>query len=92
MPTKVNENKVIKENNAVEENIPAPEKRVTVILPIDRNEVDDGVPVCVNNRRYVIKRGVPVKVPESVALILKSQEEMLQIAQDYEKSNMTHDQ
>ena len=64
--------------------MPEKEKMLTVILPIDRNEVDDGVSVWVNHKRYVIKRGVPVKVPESVALILKAQEEMLQISYAYE--------
>ena len=76
-------------HNAAKENkeaveMPEKEKMVTVILPIDRNEVDDGASVWVNHKRYVIKRGVPVKVPESVALILKAQEEMLQVSYAYE--------
>ena len=36
------------------------------------------MPVWVNNRSWLIKRGVEVEVPECVAEVLRHQEEMLE--------------
>lgn len=69
--------------------IPKKEVMVKVKLPIIRGEAEDGVPVWVNNRRFLIKRGVEVEVPESVALILAEQEEMLNIAYNYSHEKET---
>lgn len=51
------------------------EKMVTIRLPITKSEKDDMF-VSVNNRTWLIQRGVNVKVPACVAEVLKHQEEM----------------
>lgn len=51
------------------------EKMVTIRLPITKGEQGD-VFVSVNNRTWLIQRGVNVKVPACVAEVLKHQEEM----------------
>lgn len=52
----------------------AKEKMVTVIVPRNNKEEDD-LRVWVNDRSWLIKRGVKVEVPECVAeVILRSQE------------------
>lgn len=66
--------------------VPAEEKKVLIKLPIDFNSKEDEV-VTVNGRRFLIKRGVPVEVPESVALILKQKEESLQEIYEYNQKN-----
>lgn len=75
-------------NNNVEKAVPADsavvEKTVTIKLPIERDN-DEDVVVWVNNRRFLIKRGVKVEVPESVALILREQERMQLLAYEYER-------
>ena len=59
-------------NNAVKK-----EKMVKIKLPrLKENNAD--VPVYVNDRSWLIKRGVEVEVPECVAEVLRNQE----IAQD----------
>lgn len=65
---------------------PEQEKTVIIKIPLDRTVEEDPV-VWVNNRRYIIKRGVPVEVPESVAEILANQEKMLQYCYDYEQAH-----
>lgn len=60
-----------------------PEKKVLIRLPLDRQNKEDAV-VWVNERRFLVKRGVPVEVPESVAEVLKDQEEMEKIRFQYE--------
>ena len=60
-----------------------PEKKVLIRLPLDRQNKEDAV-VWVNERRFLIKRGVPVEVPESVAEVLKNKEEMEIIRFQYE--------
>lgn len=69
---------------AVEEK--SAETRVTIRLPRDRNEQEDKV-VWVNDRRFLIKRGVPVEVPECVAKILEHEERMLQKIYEFESAN-----
>ena len=61
----------------------AKEKTVKIRLPLSRTEKDD-VPVGVNGKTYLIKRGVDVEVPESVAEVLQHREEMLAQAMEYE--------
>ena len=59
------------------------EKRVTIRLPVSREERDD-VYVGLNGKGYLIKRGVNVDVPAGVAEILQRREEMLESAFAYE--------
>ena len=65
------------------------EKIVRIRLPIERDNNEDKV-VWVNDRRFLIKRGVPVDVPESVAEILENEEKMLSVRYEYE-SKMQRD-
>ena len=60
------------------------EKIVRIRLPIERDNKEDKV-VWVNDRRFLIKRGVPVDVPESVAEILENEEKMLSVRYEYER-------
>ena len=60
------------------------EKTVRIRLPIERDHKEDKV-VWVNDRRFLIKRGVPVDVPESVAEILENEEKMLSVRYEYER-------
>ena len=53
------------------------EKMVKIKIPRTRADQED-VPVWVNNRSWLIKRGVEVEVPECVAEVLQHQEEMLE--------------
>ena len=61
----------------------AEKKMVTIRLPLTRTEKDD-VYVAVNGKSYLIKRGVQVKVPASVAEVLERREQMLSFAMEYE--------
>ena len=66
------------------------QKTVTIRLPLSRNEKDD-VYVAVNGKKYQIKRGHDVKVPENIAKVLKRKEKCLEVAMAYEekaKQNM----
>ena len=82
MATKKNNNvEEIIEEETVEET--KTEKMVKIKLPLSRTEKDD-VPVGVNGRTWLIKRGVEVEVPECVAEVLKHKEEMLDLAMEYE--------
>lgn len=48
------------------------QSKVKVIIPMDGlNKQDDAIPVCVNGYTYLIKRGIAVEVPETVAQILE---------------------
>lgn len=58
------------------------DKKVKIYLPREKRDQEDAV-VWVNERRYLIKRGVQVEVPEAVALILQDQEAALQHAIDF---------
>ena len=58
-------------------------KMVKVRIPLSRQEKQD-VYVAVNGKSYLIKRGVDVEVPASVAEVLKHKEEMLDMAMAYE--------
>ena len=73
---------------AVEEEVIVPtprvEKMVTIRVPRDRDDKEDKV-VWVNARRFLIQRGVPVTVPESVVDILAKEEQMLEYIYAYEE-------
>lgn len=46
--------------------------KVKIIVPIDPlNPKDEAVPVGINGYNYLIKRGVAVEVPETIAQILE---------------------
>lgn len=62
----------------------AKEKTVRIRLPLTRTEKDD-VPVGVNGRTWLIKRGVDVDVPECVAAMLRYKEEALEVAMAHEE-------
>jgi hypothetical protein len=53
------------------------EKMVKIRIPRVKANQED-VPVWVNERSWLIKRGVEVEVPECVAEVLRHQEEMLE--------------
>lgn len=53
------------------------EKTVKIKLPKSRGQQED-VYVSVNNRTWLIQRGVQVEVPACVAEVLTHQEEMLE--------------
>lgn len=59
------------------------EKMVKIKIPRISKEQED-VPVWVNDRSWLIKRGVEVEVPECVAEVLKHQEEMLDKIMEFE--------
>jgi hypothetical protein len=71
-----------KETIAEETNAP---KMVTVRIPRISKDQED-VFVSVNMNTYIIKRGVPVEVPDFVAEVHEHQEEMLQVAYDFESA------
>lgn len=52
------------------------EKMVTITIPRMKADEED-VFVSVNMRTWIIKRGVPVEVPECVALAIRDREAML---------------
>ena len=61
------------------------EKLVTIKIPRTSPKQED-VPVWVNERSWLIKRGVEVQVPECVAEVLRHQEEMMEIIMLFEES------
>ena len=62
------------------------EKTVKIKLPKTKAEQED-VFVSVNNRTFLIQRGVQVEVPQSVAEVLTHQEEMLERIMAFEAAN-----
>ena len=71
------------------ENTKAPKatgpKTVKIRIPRTRSDQED-VFVSVNNRTYIVKRGVEVEVPDFVAEVLRHQEEMLETIMQFEAS------
>lgn len=68
------------------------QKMVTIRIPLTRTEKDD-VFVAVNGKKYLIKRGHDVKVPEGVAKVIQRKEKCLEAAMAYEekaKQNLTN--
>lgn len=76
-------NKTTKETVETKKETVAKEKLVKVRIPITKDETDD-VFVSVNNRTWLIQRGVEVEVPECVAKQLIHQQEMYEEAIRYE--------
>lgn len=74
-------------NTTTTENKP---KMVKIKIPLTRTEKDD-VWVSVNFKTYLIKRGVEVEVPESVAEVLQHREEMLAKAMEFEAQAASND-
>ena len=68
--------------------VPKKEETVTIKIPRTSSEQEDVV-VRINDRSWLIKRGISVEVPICVAEVLRHQEEMLSVAYDFiqEKSN-----
>ena len=62
------------------------EKLVKIRLPKVSAKQED-VPVWVNERSWMIKRGVEVEVPECVAEVLRHQEEMMETIMLFEEAN-----
>ena len=65
------------------------EKTVKIRLPRDRREQED-VFVGINERTWLIKRGVEVEVPECVAEVLQHREEMLEKIMTFEDANRSN--
>lgn len=68
----------------------AEKKMVTIRIGLTRTEKED-VFVAVNGKKYLIKRGVDVRVPEAVAKVIKRSEKSMATAMAYEekaRSNM----
>lgn len=61
------------------------EKLVTIRIPRVSAKQED-VPVWVNERSWLIKRGVEVQVPECVAEVLRHQEEMMETIMLFEEA------
>ena len=61
------------------------EKLVTIKIPRVSAKQED-VPVWVNEKSWLIKRGVEVQVPECVAEVLRHQEEMMETIMLFEES------
>ena len=59
-------------------------RTVRISLPRERKNQEDKV-VWVNERRFVIKRGVEVDVPAAVAEVLRHEEDMIQESYEYEQ-------
>ncbi len=60
------------------------EKMVKIKIPRTRKEEGDEF-VSVNERTWLIKRGVEVEVPECVAEVLRHKEEMEEAAYDFDQ-------
>lgn len=75
--------KSVKEVQEPQVPIQVNEPYVKIRIPRERDNDEDKV-VWVNDRRFLIKRGVPVDVPESVAEILAQEEKMLDYIYEYE--------
>ena len=58
-------------------------KMVKIKLPLTKTEKEDQY-VAVNGKSFLIKRGVPVEVPDYVAEVLQHREEQLVEAMEYE--------
>ena len=77
-------NEVAEENKDTSVAEETKEKMVKIKLPRDKKEPD--VFVSVNERSWLIQRGVEVEVPECVAEVLLHREEMEAEAYDFDSS------
>ena len=66
------------------------EKRVKIRLPIIPGRNNGPEFVAVNEKTYLIKRGIEVEVPESVYEVLRNAEEAQAEAMAYQESNELH--
>lgn len=86
----MNEEEITAQEAAAEEKpanaAPVKEKTVKIRLPKTRENQDD-VFVSVNNRTWLIKRGVEVEVPECVAEVFRNQERMMEETFAFEVAN-----
>ena len=64
------------------------EKTVKIRLPRNRKEEDDMF-VSVNERTWIIKRGVEVEVPECVAEVIRNSELMQEEAYEFDKASQS---
>jgi len=64
----------------------AKEKKVKIRLPKERRDQED-VFVSVNERSWLIRRGVEVEVPLCVAEVLRNREKMLETIMAFEDAN-----
>ena len=62
------------------------EKMVKIRIPRTSAKQED-IPVWVNERSWMIQRGVEVEAPECVAEVLRHQEEMLESIMMFEEAN-----
>jgi hypothetical protein len=62
------------------------EKMVKIRIPRTSAKQEDE-PVWVNERSWIVKRGVEVEVPECVAEVLRHKEEMLEQIMLFEEAN-----
>ena len=63
------------------------EELVSLRIPRERNDKEDSVWVCVNDRSFQIKKGVEVKVPRCVYNVLMRAQKQREAAYDYIASN-----
>ena len=76
----------VKKDEAVETSAaPKAEDTVTIRLPRTKKEQED-LFVSVNERTWIIQRGVNVEVPACVAEVIRHAEDMQQVAFDYEQA------
>ena len=66
------------------------EKLIKIRLPKERRDQED-VFVGVNERTWLIKRGVEVEVPECVAEVLRDREMMLETIMEFEDAKRSSD-
>ena len=66
------------------------EKLIKIRLPKERRDQED-VFVGINERTWLIKRGVEVEVPECVAEVLENREMMLETIMDFEDAKRASD-
>lgn len=69
---------------------PKKEKMVTVFIPKAKKDEDD-LRVWVNDRSWLIKKGVQVEVPECVAKVLEHRQKMLDKIMNFEANKVKVD-
>ncbi len=69
---------------------PKKEKTVTVFVPKAKKDEDD-LRVWVNDRSWLIKKGVQVEVPECVAAVLEQRQKMLDKIMNFEANKVKVD-
>ena len=63
------------------------EELVTVRIPRERNDKEDSVYVCVNDRDWLIKKGVEVQIPRCAYEVLMRSQEQREAAYDFIAAN-----